>query len=102
MYFTNNSVLTIMLSGNKYDDKTIDLTKAEPTPDGWSWLFVYTGGGIFIGDGEYDDPDPFDVGSSMKVTCLKKKTGEFEIIFSVKKDGHLMTGHYKSQLQVVD
>ncbi len=99
MKFSNGSVLTIMLSGDKHGGKVTDLSKAESTPDGWSWLFVYTGGGIFIGDGEYNDPDPFDAGSTMKVTCLNKTTGEFELQFYIKKDGHLMTGYYKAKLQ---
>lgn len=98
MSFSNGSGLGIKLSGDKHGGKVMDLSQAEPTPEWWYWVFDYNYN-IIYGDGDNDDPNLLDAGSTMKVTCLNKTTGEFEIQFSVKKDGHVLNGYYKGETE---
>ena len=95
--FSNGTRLIIMLSGDKHDNQLIDMTKPETDLNKWFWVFDYMDAesqSIIYGDGD-TDPHPFDAGSTMKVRCLNKETGEFEVEFKVIKSGHTIQGFYK-------
>ncbi len=96
--FSDETYLTISLSGDKYNNKDIDLSKVD-TADGWYWVFGYD---FFSGYGDPNAPYLFDSGSMMRVTCLNKAKGEFEVTFSVKMDEYTMSGYYKGTFTPVD
>ena len=103
--FSDGTYLNIMLSGDKHDNQLIDLTKPETDPEGWCWLFAYIDANwnpIIYGEGNAEAPYPCDAGSTMKVKCLNKTTGEFEVTFKVIKDGHTMQGYYKGTFTPIE
>ncbi len=96
--FSDGTELNIQLSGDKHDNQLIDMTKPETDLNGWYWYFEYMDAEfhcIFFGAGDAEYPNPCDAGSTMKVRCLNKETGEFEVEFKVIQDGHTMNGYYK-------
>ena len=78
--FSDGTELNIMLSGDKHDNQLIDMTKPETDLNGWYWVFRYEMD-IIYSKGDPTDPRPCDAGSTMKVKCLNKTTGEFEVEF---------------------
>ena len=105
LVFSDGTDLHIMLSGDKHDNQLIDMTKPETDPEGWYWVFNYMDAesqSIIYGKGDPDNPRPCDAGSTMKVRCLNKTTGEFEVEFKVKKDGHTMNGFYKGTFTPIE
>ena len=92
--FSDGTELNIMLSGDKHDNQLIDMTKPETDLNGWYWVFRYEMD-IIYSKGDPTDPRPCDAGSTMKVKCLNKTTGEFEVEFKVIKSGHTIQGFYK-------
>ena len=101
LYFSDGTELNIMLSGDKHDNQLIDMTKPETDLNGWYWVFRYEMD-IIYSKGDPTDPHPSEAGSTMKVKCLNKTTGEFEVEFKVIKDGHTMQGFYKGTFKPVE
>ena len=100
--FSDGSKLNIMLSGDKHDNQLIDMTKPETDPVGWYWVFDYMDAesqSIIYGKGAPEILLTSDAGSTMKVKCLNKTTGEFEVEFKVIKSGHTMNGFYKGKFE---
>lgn len=59
-----------MLSGDKHNNQLIDMTKPETDPEGWCWVFDYMNAefeSIIYGNGNIENPHPYDEGSTMKV-----------------------------------
>ena len=96
--FSDETELNIMLSGDKHDNQLIDMTKPETDLNGWCWLFDY----LIYGNGNPTDPYLCEAGSTMKVKCLNKTTGEFEVEFKVINDGHTMQGYYKGTFEPLE
>ena len=95
LYFTDGTGLNFQLSG-VYDNQPIDMTKTDP--EEWYWIFNYLNNyniPILYSDGDATTPHPCDAGSTMKVRCLNKTTGEFEGTFKVIKNDITMNGYYK-------
>ena len=95
--FSDGTELNIMLSGDKHDNQLIDMTKPETDLNGWYWVFDYMDAesqSLIYGTGNPSLPRPCDAGSTMKVRCLNKETGEFVVEFKVIKSGHTMQGYY--------
>ena len=101
LVFSDGTILNIMLSGDKHDNQLIDMTKPETDLNGWYWVFRYEMD-IIYSKGDPTDPRPCDAGSTMKVRCLNKTTGEFEVEFKVIKSGHTMQGFYKGTFKPIE
>ena len=101
--FSDETELNIMLSGDKHDNQLIDMTKPETDPEGWFWFFEYDSDAVYIyAKGEIEYSDLCEAGSTMKVRCLNKETGEFEVEFKVIKYGHTMQGYYKGTFEPLE
>ena len=96
---SDGAELNIQLSGDKHDNQLIDMTKPETDPEGWYWYFEYDCVEYIEAKGEIGNSDLCDAGSTMKVRCLNKEAGEFEVEFKVIKSGHTMNGFYKGKFE---
>ena len=96
--FSDGTGLFILVSGER-DNQAIDMTKTG------GWCFLYTDAelqSIIYGYGGPTDARLCDAGSTMKVKCLNKTTGEFEVEFKVIQSGHTMQGYYKGKFEPRD